>query len=211
MPIPDAHGVKYLDVVTLCWLAYKENGVKTGDVWTSCVGTSWQIKNVYEIGPFRAILAQGSGKLILSFSGTDELLDWLDNISQGLTGVSGQYLAAQVVASGATCNMVVGHSLGGGLASFVAIHQGKMAATVNPAPLHILPTPVGAANIINMIRNGSKVVNYVVHFEALDLLDIAALSMRRVGRIIHVPSTGSDPIQKHLLDHLVGFTPPRKR
>lgn len=205
MAIPDAWGIPYYDVVSLCWLAYKGNGAKTGERWQSQTGAVWSINNVYERGAFRAVLAQGS-KLILSFSGTDEGADWGDNITQGLAGISGQYARALRTAARSTCEMVVGHSLGGGLASYVAVYQGRIAATVNPAPLN-----TNIASIIGSIRNGGRVVNYVAPGEALDILDIAAPNMHRVGRIIPVASNGgANPINRHLLNHLVGFTPPVK-
>jgi hypothetical protein len=211
MAVPDAHGVPYLDVVTLCWLAYKDRkgGEKrSGPPWRSCTGNSWTVTREIEIGPLHAIVAQGLGKTILAFSGTDELADWGDNIAQGLTGISGQYLLSPFIAGSSGCEMVVGHSLGGGLASFVAIHRGIKAATVNPAPLNVF----NLFNAINMIRRSSLVINYVVLWEALDILDKISPRMRRVGRIIYVnPKGGSwNPITRHGLDYLAGFTPPTK-
>jgi hypothetical protein len=217
--IPDAHGVPYLDVVTLCWLAYKdrETNISRRGSWRSVTGNVWRVMEEYERGPFHAIKAQGLGKTILAFSGTDELLDWADNLSQGVTGLSWQYGYALMLAGGVGCEMVVGHSLGGGLASFVAIHRGIKCATVNPAPLFIrgLPNPVsqavGVINAVQMLRRSNLVINYVVPGEALDILDIAALGMSRVGKIINVPSTGGwNPIARHLLGSLVGFSPPTR-
>ncbi|MCS6873642.1 MAG: lipase family protein [Pyrinomonadaceae bacterium] len=225
MSVPDAWGVPYYDVVSLCWLAYKENKAKVGDRWRFQTGSTWTIRNVYESGPFRAVLAEQlstelmciAPSLVLSFSGTDELLDWPDNISQGLTGVSGQYFRALSIAKSSPCQMVVGHSLGGGMASFVAIHTGKCAATVNPAALNIfvglMPNSIpNLPNLVGILKHGSRVINYVVPGEALDILDKVSPSMTRVGKIIHVPSSGKDllGINKHLLNYLIGFTPPTK-
>jgi len=217
--IPDAHGVPYLDVVTLCWLAYKdrETNMSRCGSWRSVTGNVWRVMEEYERGPFHAIKAQGLGKTILAFSGTDELLDWAANLSQGVTGLSYQYLYAFKLAGSVGCEMVAGHSLGGGLASFVAIHRGIKCATVNPAPLFIrgLPNPVsqavGVINAVQMLRRSNLVINYVVPGEALDILDIVALGMSRVGKIINVPSIGGwDPIARHLLDRLVGFERPTR-
>jgi hypothetical protein len=206
--IPDAHGVPYLDVVTLCWLAYKDretNRTRCGS-WKSVTDNVWRVTEEYERGPFHAIKAQGLGKTILAFSGTDQLLDWAANLSQGLTGLSWQYGYALKLAGSVGCEMVVGHSLGGGLASSVAIHRGIKCATVNPAPLHI-------KNFFKMLKRGNLVINYVVPGEALDLLKIANLGLinRHVGKIINVPSIGGwDPIARHLLDRLVGFERPTR-
>ena len=204
MSIPDAWGLKYEEVVSLTWLAYKGQG--TPGRWNfPSAGSTWSLTNVIERGSFRAVVVKGK-KTVLSFSGTDDLADWSDNIGQGLTGVSWQYAYALYVARTYAANMVVGHSLGGGLASYVAIYGGKQCATVNPAPLNI-----NLASSIAMLRNSNLVINYVAPGEALDILDAAMLNMRRVGRIYNVPSKGGwNPVDRHLLDNLTGFTPPVK-
>lgn len=204
MSVPDAWGLKYEEVVGLTWLAYKGQG--TPGTWNfPNAGSSWSLTNVFERGSFRAVLVKGK-KTILSFSGTDDLADWGDNVGQGLTGVSGQYAYALYVARTNAADLVVGHSLGGGLASYVAIYGGKQCATVNPAPLNI-----NLASGIGMIRNNDLVVNYVAAGEALDILDGAMVNMRRVGKIYNVPSTGGwNPVARHLLGNLSGFTAPVK-
>jgi hypothetical protein len=222
MAVPDAHGiVPYLDVATLCWLAYKDR--KGGEprrgpwLWLSCKGNKWKVVEEIERGPLHAIVVQGSrenknkvsGKIILAFSGTDEWADWRDNIDQGLKGISDQYFQALMISKAYVCEMVVGHSLGGGLASFVAIHRGIKAATVNPAPLRV--SAINNAEIIN--KRSYLVKNYVVLGEVLDILDKRSSKMTRVGEIIPVkPKAGDamDSITLHMLDNLAGFAPPTK-
>jgi hypothetical protein len=206
MSAPNAWGLTYQDVVSLCWLAYGGQG-KVGN-WQFPGGGTWNLTTIIEPLNFRAVVVTSpSGKKILSFSGTDGGMspDWLDNISQGLTGLSWQYAFAAGVALAHNPDIVVGHSLGGGLASYVAIHQGRKAATINPAPLHLLGFNGG--NIIGRVLFSDKVVNYVVRGEALDLLDILP-NMDRPGAIHYVPSNGTNPVQKHLLNNLTGFTAP---
>ncbi|HEY0657813.1 MAG TPA: hypothetical protein VGD05_05040 [Pyrinomonadaceae bacterium] len=205
MPVPDAWGLKYEEVVGLSWLAYSGQGI-IGNWRFPNVGSIWRLTRVYQVLNFRAVFVE-SPKRILSFSGTDAGMspDWLDNIQQGLTGLSAQYLAALALAATVQTDVVVGHSLGGGLASYVSIYQGKKAATVNPAALNI-----NAASSIPMLVNNGKVVNYVAPGEALDLLDKTAPTMRRIGTIHYVPSNGADPIAKHLLNNLTGFAAPVK-
>jgi hypothetical protein len=194
-----------MEVVSLTWLAYKGQG--TPGNWNfPTTGSTWTLTNVFERGSFRAVLVRNSERTVLSFSGTDDKADWLDNIGQGLTGISGQYAYALYIARTNAADTVVGHSLGGGLASYVAIYGGKQCATVNPAPLNI-----NLASSIGMIRNGNLVINYVAAGEALDLLDAAMVNMRRPGKIYNVPSSGGlNPVNRHLLNYLVGFTPPIK-
>lgn len=201
MPVPSAWGLKYEEVVGLTWLAYNGQG-NIGRWRFPNAGSVWNITKVYQVLNFRAVLVEGPSR-VLSFSGTDQLMDWSDNIQQGLTGYSPQYMGALGVASNARPEIVVGHSLGGGLASYVGIYQGRKVATVNPAALNINPV-----SGIPMVINNGKVVNYVVRGEALDLLDRYAPNMRRIGTIHYVPSVGSDAVAKHLLPNLSGFTAP---
>jgi hypothetical protein len=204
MSVPDAWGLKYEEVVGLTWLAYKGQG--TPGNWSfPNAGSTWNLVSVFERGSFRAVLVKGK-KTVLSFSGTDDGADWGDNVGQGLTGISGQYAYALYIARSNASDLVVGHSLGGGLASYVAIYGGRQAATVNPAPLNI-----NAASGLAMLKNNDLVVNYVAPGEALDLLDAAMLNMRRVGKIYNVPSTGGySPVARHLLPNLSGFSAPVK-
>ena len=202
MSTQNAFGLTYEDVIGLSWLAYEG----TVGRWRFGNGKFWEITTVNETFNFRAVVVTSSeGKKILSFSGTDSGLtpDWIDNLMQGTTGMSWQYSYAAGVALYHRPDMLVGHSLGGGLASYVAIHQGRNAATINPAPLHL----VGAGNGPLMVIFKNKVINYVAKGEALDLLDILP-SMARVGTINYVPSIGKDPIQKHLLRYLAAYVAP---
>lgn len=205
MPVPDAWGLKYEEVVGLSWLAYSGQGI-VGRWRFPNVGSVWNLTTVYQVLNFRAVLIEGEKK-ILSFSGTDSgpSPDWLDNIQQGLTGMSGQYIAALALGAAVRPDIVVGHSLGGGLASYVGIYQGRNVAAVNPAPLNIN----GISGIPMLVNNG-RGVNYVAPGEALDLLDIVAPNMRRIGTIHYVGSNGADPAAKHLLNNLTGFVAPVK-
>lgn len=202
---PGAWGLRYEEVQSLTWLAYKGQG--TPGTWNfPNTGTTWQLTRVFERGSFRAVLCTGS-KTVLSFSGTDDAGDWVDNIGQGVTGISGQYLHALRVARSTAPEVVVGHSLGGGLASYCAVYGGYPAATINPAALN-----TNIVSAVAMLRNGSLVINYVASGEVLDLLDIAAPNMRRVGIIHRVGSSGSwfNPIARHGIANLDGFQTPEK-
>ena len=204
MSIPNAWGLTYMEVASLTWLAYKGQG--TIGRWSFATGGVWRLTNVIQRGSFRAVVVKNNGRTVLSFSGTDDAVDWLDNVAQGLTGASWQYAYALSVAASYAANVVVGHSLGGGLATYVAIYGGRQCATINPAPMNI-----NLVSSIAMIRNGTLVINYVAAGEALDLLDAAAPNMIRPGRIYNVPSSGGlNPVNRHLLNYLSGFTAPTK-
>ncbi|HTH37460.1 MAG TPA: LysM peptidoglycan-binding domain-containing protein [Pyrinomonadaceae bacterium] len=199
----DAWGLQYEEVMTLCWLAYKGCGAK--GLYKFSNGSTWEITDVIEIGDFRAVVVKGKDKTVLSFSGTDltSIEDWLNNFLQGGTGFSPYYAYALDIARKYPADVVVGHSLGGGLASYCAIYSGKKAATINAAPLNI-----NLVSAIPIFRNSNLVINYVAAGEALDLFDTVASSMTKIGRIISVATTGPTPVHKHLLDYLVGFAKP---
>jgi hypothetical protein len=205
MSYPDAWGLKYEDVQSLTWLAYKGQGTPGSWSFPSSGGT-WNLVNVYERGSFRAVIVKDSHRTILSISGTDDTGDWVDNIGQGFTGVSGQYLYALKVARATAPDIVVGHSLGGGMASYCALYGGRHAATINPAPLNI-----NVVSAVQMMRHGNLVVNYVVGGEVLDILDSAMVNMMKVGRTYRVGSHGGfNPVNRHSIGNLDGFAVPQK-
>jgi hypothetical protein len=220
---PGAWGLDYEDVQGLCWLAYKGCGIK--GLYEFSNGSQWEVTKVIEVGGFRAVLVKGKERTVLSFSGTDftSIEDWLNNFMQGLVGISPYYARALSVARSHPADVIVGHSLGGGLASYCSVYLGRKSATINPAPLNVNDI----SKIPILIRN-SLVINYAVVGEALYYLcrlttpispgipitptrpiGIGPIpAMTRVGRIIWVGSNGSNMVQKHLLEHLVGFTSP---
>lgn len=87
------------------------------------------------------------------------LVDWKNNISQGLTGLSSQYTTsvrnAQLLNELVGSNELyfIGHSLGGGLASNNAIVTGRQAITFNAAGLNPLRLAVtGKSKIFDQIK-----------------------------------------------------------
>ena len=204
MTYPNAWSLSYQEVMGLCWLAYSGNpeggGPKQG-TWL-IDGWQWTLDAPIIEGSFAAVMARGRMN-VLSFAGTDNAMDWADNISQGLLGVSSQYVKAVRYAKALSPNLVVGHSLGGGLASYCSVYAGKHAATINAAPLNINPV-----SMFGMIKNSKKVINYVVPGEVLNILDIAMITMKKIGKVHHVASSGGSPIDKHLIKNLVGFVEP---
>ncbi|MEI8369106.1 MAG: Mbeg1-like protein [Planctomycetia bacterium] len=97
-------------------------------------------------GDFQANLNRSKdGTYYLAFRGTEgpNLADWRCNAEQGLGGLAGQYeqaarLAASVGMALAPNQRLIltGHSLGGGLASYAALHNGLEAIVFNPASVH---------------------------------------------------------------------------
>ena len=202
MSTPDAWGLSFPEVMGLTWLAYKGNGMVGR--WNINGGT-WNVRSVYEQGSFRAVLVEGRDN-VLSFSGTDDGGDWVDNVGQGVAGASGQYIHALRLALQTSANIVVGHSLGGGLAAYCGIYARKRAATINPAPLNI-----NLASLVGMAANQNLVINYVAPGEVLQLLNSVAPNMCLVGRRYSVPSSGGfNPIMRHSISNLDGFVAPTR-
>jgi len=219
---PGAWGLDYEDVQGLCWLPYEGCGKK--GLYDFSNGSRWEVTDVIEAGGFRAVVVEGKGKTILSFAGSGmEVEDWVNNFVQGVAGLSPYYARALVLARSYPADVIVGHSLGGGLASYCSVYLGMRSATINPAPLNI-----NAVSKVPIAIRNNLVINYCVVGEALYYLCLATTPVRpgipvtptrpigigpvpamtRVGKIIWVGSNGSGIVQKHLLDHLVGFAQP---
>ncbi len=206
MSQPSAWGLSYQEIMGLCWLSYKGNpeggGPKQG-AWI-IDGKQWNVDNVIIEGSFAAIVARGS-RSVLALAGTDDAMDWVDNISQGLLGVSNQYVKAVRYAKRYQPDVVVGHSLGGGMASYTSIYADMKAATINAAPLNI--NPVSGIQILRRRRN---VINYVVPGEVLHIMDRAMPTMTKIGTTHRVGSGGGGPVEKHLIKNLDGFVEPTR-
>ncbi|MCA9705232.1 MAG: hypothetical protein KDK70_05205, partial [Myxococcales bacterium] len=101
--------------------------------------------------------------------------------------------------------VLVGHSLGGGIASYAAAQHGTHAATIFPAPINPLwlgfPLPPWPAK-------GTTIQNYVCSGE---ILTMAAWTphMRRYGKDVWIESNASGPIDKHGLSEIKVPTPSR--
>lgn len=97
---------------------------------------------VDERSGFRARLyADGTGRYVLAFCGTNEGRDWRTNIRQGIGLSAQQYeqaveLTADVNRAAGDRLVVTGHSLGGGLAAIAALRFNLPAVTFNAAGVH---------------------------------------------------------------------------
>lgn len=251
-------GLTFREVLGLASMAYS-GASKKGLCYKIPTNTAvasekvWQVYDVFEgvdykfrffnkAASYRAILVNRLDNLefkILVFSGSDSPFSdwgdwWMDNAGQAYNGTSTQYMKARKLAGEINPNMMIGHSLGGGLASYASIHTGIKSLTVNPAPLNVSVS--GAL----MNRAEDKVINFVAQGEALDLLQdisyqakinesifknlpsFSLLSnacrnykltktvpyMRRVGRDVYKPSKASNFAMKHLLDNFEDYKEP---
>jgi hypothetical protein len=133
--------------------------------------------------PFRArVYATGAGadtKYVVAFRGStteQKNADWIANARQGIGLNSDHYTKAQTIGqqiaeSGNKNVSLVGHSLGGGLASATAIASGRDATTFNAAGLS--KTTIDAATKVRLnagVANAGNVNAYYVRGEVLSNL-----------------------------------------
>ena len=164
---------------------------------------------------FAAALYQGpDGKYYLAMRGTEPLTwaDWKANLTQGLNISASQYNQANSLATmvyfalggtgnagGAPSNFVlVGHSLGGGLASAAANNTGVNAITFN------------AAGLSEQYNNGYLSGDIRAHYIRGEILSTAqdySPMYNAVGtRISHpAPHWYTDPVSRHLMSSFDGL------
>lgn len=215
----NAWTLSYIDVMGLCRLAYKERGKKGRYAF----GTrEWTVTDVFEEGPFRAVLAVGTDlanntKRVLSFSGSD--IEWGDwnmrgNLGNAMVGAENtqQYKSGIKYARQVNPDYYTGHSLGGGIALYCCCLTSIRAATINPSPLFndVFGTQ------FNRYNNTPWALNYCVDGEMLaagrNTASIGAFGFSvgaTPGTRVAVSSVSRDPYNKHLLANLTGFIEPR--
>jgi pimeloyl-ACP methyl ester carboxylesterase len=149
-------------------------------------------------GGFQAALYGGAdgGPYYLAMAGTNplSLADWGADVMQALGFKSGHYekgiALAQAVSEkvGVGNLIIVGHSLGGGLASAAAIATGARAITFN------------AAGLNRYYRNGSA-VDIRAHYTRGDILNMvqrySPLPNSVGAQVPHTPAWSKDPISRH--------------
>ncbi len=214
----NAFYLSYNDVMGLCRLAYRDCGKQLTTY--SCLGRKWTVTTIWNHNGFRAITVIGKDLIgnavkIVSFSGTDELRDWNHRGNMGVALLSSegteQYQVGLQVAQQEKPNYFTGHSLGGGIALYCCCKMSIRTATINPSPLfnNIFGTQ------FNAYTNTSWAVNYCVDYEGLaggrNIADAGIFGVSigaTPGTRIPVESFGQDPLNRHLLPNLAGFTEP---
>jgi hypothetical protein len=159
---------------------------------------------------------------VLAFKGTSSYSDWATNVRYMVTGTSKQHRSAVELARQLrSLHLVIGHSLGGGLAASVSEHLGVRCATINAAPKSFGSTLYGSEPLYRRWALHGGVVNYVLEGDVLDGWVredhvTASRGLRNVGRyfqhhrigitiIIQGASTATTPNEIHRLRTMVGF------
>lgn len=212
----NGHLMTFMEVYSLCVNSY--SNLQAGQVLTG-TGSRLIVDNVFINRGFAAYsIRKEGGWHALVFRGTDGARDWVyNNIANALGSTRPpQYVGGEdIVSRYGAGKILVGHSLGGGIAMFASAFHGTPAATIYPAPVIPLSLPDRGRR--------ANVMNYVCHGEVLtelasagrtgsfwrdtvqDAIDLALSSHqhRRLGNDIFLSSTGSDAIDKHRLDRIV--------
>lgn len=190
----------FLEILDLCKRSYT---ITNADRQVSIGGTMMDIDAREISGGFAAYrITKPRAWSAIVFRGSDDWRDWvLNNVPGAVVPVPPpQYGAGRRMAKqhGESC-VLVGHSLGGGIASYVAAQQGMHAATIFPAPINpvwlALPLPPWPAS-------GTTIQNYVCPGEVLTVAATLSPNLMRYGRDVWIQSNAGGPIDKHGLDQI---------
>ncbi len=102
---PAAQGLTFAESKSASELAYKKHDLKAGDVYKFPDGKEWRVAEVSTNSStgFRAVVLQpvdqNDNRTIVAFSGSDELVDWGNNLGQGAGLPTPQYDEAVAFAS----------------------------------------------------------------------------------------------------------------
>lgn len=175
---------------------------KAGEVYQFPDGSYWRVDKAEEKDSgFRAVamrkvVPDGSGgymddpndnRVVIGFAGTNGLDDVDDDILQGIGMTPEQYSQALEFTRGVqqdaakNCEAVnlTGHSLGGGLATYVSTRTGLPATAINSAPL-------ADGNVPNGVNYDNQITQYYAKGEILTDLDNINPFDSRPGKQVEV-------------------------
>lgn len=152
---------------------------------------------------------QSDGTVFVSIAGTQDAVDWINNGLQGVGIIPPQYLqAAELVAAAREKYgdrvVVVGHSLGGGLASFAGLLNGARTMTFNAAGLGLGARALAWADG-SLDANRGLITNVNLKGELLTsepLLKVPALTQDRIGRVLEIEAPDPTPGRAQPFDRL---------
>ncbi|MGO1070850.1 hypothetical protein [Lysobacter sp. CA199] len=136
-----------LEMAELAQAVYKPDTKTVGD-WTRLDGAQLTQAGIDPTSlensdtGFRAgIYTDGDGKYVVAYAGSNDVKDWLTNARQGIGWDDKQYDQAVQLAQDAQQAfgedmVIIGHSLGGGLAATAALATDTAAVTFNASGVH---------------------------------------------------------------------------
>jgi hypothetical protein len=187
------------DTKGTCHLAYDAS---SGESYRFADGTVWNVVDSWatRMTGFKAILIQpddaAKGVTVLSFAGTDSLLDVAVDIAQVCGEIPAQYHQALILTmqmKNSHGNLfLTGHSLGGGLAAYSSVSTRVSANTINPAPL------VGGAGVRALFGNNNQITNFIAGGS-----ELVSSSMGRNPGIDVTVSASGNFLTRHSLSNVV--------
>ncbi len=207
--------ISFDEALGLCQASYTD--LEPGSQIPARDGT-WTVERKMATGGFAAYtIRKAGGWTAAVYRGTANWQGWMFNNLPNMLGMPNppQYDSGLEFARQHPPNTIlVGHSLGGGIATYASAHLGNPAVTIFPAP--VIPRGLPNRGV------SSDVVNYVCHGEALteitqggrrtntvlgvvqDVADVAVSGSfhRRLGHDIWVQSNGVNPIDMHSLSKI---------
>jgi hypothetical protein len=142
-------------------------------------------------------MKNGEMEYVLAFAGTNDMEDVQQDLSQFFnTGAASQYGNAVTLGRKFASyydgyeKTIVGHSLGGGLATAASMATDIPAITFNPAAMtEYTKTQLGIQN-----SNGTSITNYVVAGEPLSIIqNICGMELPGNTNYIDVQKTSNNP------------------
>ena len=165
------------------------------------------ISNGLQYGIYEREMENGEMEYVLAFAGTNDLKDIQQDISQFMgTGPASQYgnavsLGRQFASLYDGCEKtIVGHSLGGGLATAASMSTDIPAITFNPAAM----TEHTKAQLGIQNSAGANVTNYVVAGEPLSVLqNKAGMQLPGNTNSIYIQNSSSNPFVNSFNAHKI--------
>lgn len=194
------------DTKNTCQLAYT---AETGEHYIFADGMTWTVldhRATWTSG-FKAVLLrpqdESKNVTVLSFAGTDSLLDVGVDIKQLFNGLPRQYRQAMELTLEYRPQYqnlyLTGHSLGGGLAAYCSVATLIPASTINPAPL------VGAMSLRSLGGN-RQITNYIPRKREV----VSSSPGRNPGTDVLVEADGNY-LTRHKVDNVMpGVAAPRR-
>ena len=168
--------------------------------WSEFFHVPDQANSITTTGGFEAISFQKGNEIVISFAGTGTGVDWLANLANGIGLTSDQlrqaadyYLKVKAANSGAAISFT-GHSLGGGLASLMAVFFGETAVTFDQAPFRNSASISVANDLVSYLTDPAR------GYTTPELTQALAQTLQGLNNFIGAAANGSIPNEGNVLD-----------
>ncbi len=168
--------------------------------WTEFFHAPDQAASITTTSGFEAISFQKGSEIVISFAGTGTGADWLANLANGIGLTSDQlrqaadyYLKVKAANSGAAISFT-GHSLGGGLASLMAVFFGETAVTFDQAPFRNSASISVANDLVSYLSDPAR------GYTTPELTQALAQTLQGLNNFIGAAANGGIPNEGNVLD-----------